>query len=365
MSESVVWQADLPGSHPAAHGPVSFRVAQTDGVIIGVQPQIAHLHRGVEKLLESRDLRQGVMLADRHDWHSAFSSELGFAQTIEQALGIVITERAKWIRTALAELNRCIHHLRWLAANITGYEQELTDELIERAVGITEQATGGRLHPMAVQVGGMRVDLADDLLADLADLTADISRQAAALIEVVGTDDRWRGRGLISAADTVTFGGTGPIARASGSAVDQRFLTPYAGYGELISDGILTVVSRPVDYGDATTRLLVLVEELTVAALCLRESVERVDANPGPIQVRVPRTLRLPEGEHWSATENPTGMNGWLMVSRGDNEPYRVVLRTASFANAQLIAHAAVGQTLADLHALLATGLLVSGDIGK
>ena len=122
------WTLELGSQHPAGHGPITFDLALDgdgdDAIIAWAEPRLIPLHRGVEKLFESRDYRQALMLADRHEWHSAFGSELGLALTIESMSGITVPPRAVWIRTAMAELSRAIHHLRWVGETIGELDRE-------------------------------------------------------------------------------------------------------------------------------------------------------------------------------------------------------------------------------------------------
>jgi len=158
VESSNLWTPPLPPRHPGAHGPVQFYLmseAPDQQRVVALQPELASLHRGVEKLFESRDYRQCLALADRHEWHSAFGSELGLATTIEQALGITVPDRARWLRTTLAEINRVVHHLRWIGATISltagldpthdrlPLSQQCLD-LAERWTDLVEALTGGR-----------------------------------------------------------------------------------------------------------------------------------------------------------------------------------------------------------------------------
>lgn len=379
--ERRTWALDVGDTHPASHGPIALdlRITAAGDVAVGdavgsgevitfAEPLIQPIHRGVEKLFESRDYRQALMLADRHDWHSALGSELGLALTLESMLGITVPERATWLRTLLSELSRAIHHLRWLGetAAVVGPDLAVAQAARaarERLIDLSEQATGGRLHPMVVAPGGLRSDINDEWLEALTAtattvriVAADLARWADGTPELVGV-------GVLPLADAVGFGTSGPVARASGLALDLRFDDPYCAYSELIEAGALTRVVR--EAGDAQARMQVLAEELTISLDCIGACAARLIDQPGPISVRLPRSLRVPEGTGYGWTENPTGINGWLVVSRGGPEPYRLKLRTASFNNAAAMSHVLVGTDVADLPITLMSFLLVAGDLGK
>ena len=366
------WALDVGDTHPASHGPVAFDlgVAASDGheMITFAEPRIQPIHRGVEKLFESRDYRQALMLADRHDWHSALGSELGLALTMEAMLGITVPERATWLRTLLSELSRAVHHLRWLGetAAVVSPDQIVTATARgarEQLIDLLEEATGGRLHPMAVAPGGLRSDVNDPWLEQLATTTAAVRRAAIDLAHWADRITALVGVGVLPLTDAAGFGASGPVARASGLGLDLRFDDPYCAYPELIDVGALTRVVRGA--GDAQARMQTLAQELAVSLACIDLCIARLIDSPGPISVRMPRSVRLPEGTGYGWTENPTGINGWLIVSRGGPEPYRMKLRTASFNNAAALSHLLVGTDVDDLPVTVMSFLLVAGDLGK
>lgn len=372
------WTLDAGSQHPAVHGPIQWQLGiQGDGedaVIATAEPLVAPLHRGVEKLFESRDYRQALMLADRHDWHSAFGSELGLALTIEAMSGMTVPQRATWIRTAMAELNRAIHHLRWLGETIGELADDhsaaiaLRDECRhakESLVWLHEALSGGRLHPMLVVPGGVREDTPADWPEQLRRRAAESSGLADRLLDWISTCSVLAGIGILPREVATSFGVSGPLARASGLALDLRFDDPYLNYAELAEAGTLVRVTRTS--ADAQARFEVLAEELAVSLRCLEAAANELSSAPGaePVNVRLPRSLRVPEGSGYGWTENPTGINGWFLVSRGGPMPYRLKLRTASFANAQASSQVLAGTKLAQLPLAVMSFLIVAGDLGK
>lgn len=378
MSSEQTWTLTLGPSHPAAHGPIALNLrthaeGSSDDTVQWCEPLIHPLHRGAEKLFESRDYRQILALADRHDWLSAFGSELGLALTLEAMLGIQVPPRATWIRTAMAELNRAIHHLRWLGETIgelakTGSDYELRDRCRVARGQLTdlhESNSGGRVHPMLVQPGGVRVDLPPAWSTDVARVAVLLAPLCDELMAWVSSADQLTGVAQVSTADAVAYGVSGPIARASGLALDLRFDDPYVAYAELIDAGVLR---RCVGQdGDAQTRLYLLAAELPISLDCLRFAAEQLEGThaDGAVSVRLPRSVRVPEGSGYGWTENPTGINGWFLVSMGGPTPYRLKLRTASFANAAALSKSVVGLHVGDLPVALMSFLLVAGDLAK
>ncbi len=378
MPNEQTWTLTLGPSHPAAHGPISLNLRTAadgadDDTINWCEPLIQPLHRGAEKLFESRDYRQILALSDRHDWLSAFGSELGLALTLEAMLGIQVPGRATWIRTAMAELNRAIHHLRWLGETIgelahDGDDLEIRDRCRRAREDLTdlhEANSGGRIHPMLVQPGGVRLDLPTGWTDAAIELVSHLDPLCDELVAWTERARHLQGIATLTTVDATAYGVSGPVARASGLPVDLRFDDPYVAYPELESAGILTRVVY--DAGDAQSRLRVLAAELPVSLSCLRFAAERLatEYSGGDIAVRLPRSIRVPEGSGYGWTENPTGINGWYLISKGGPMPYRLKLRTASFANAQALSRSVVGATVSDLPVSLMTFLLVAGDLAK
>lgn len=371
------WTLRLGSQHPAGHGPITMNLkldgVGEDAVVTWAEPQLVPLHRGVEKLFESRDYRQALMLADRHEWHSAFGSELGLALTIESMSGISVPPRAVWIRTAMAELNRAIHHLRWVGETIGECGDDpaafqLRDAARSHRDALLhtyEAMSGGRLHPMLVVPGGVREDTPPQWTDALRSSASGGLEIVDGLSAWVDSRDDFVGVGVLDPTDAIECGASGPVARASGVALDLRFDDPSLAYRDLAESGILQRVTRGA--GDARARLEVLVDELRVSLYCVTAAAEQLDSaeNQGQVNVRLPRAVRVPEGSGYGWTENPSGINGWHLTSRGGPMPYRLKIRSASFANAQAICQAVVGEPVTSLPITLMTSLWVSGDLGK
>lgn len=375
LTGSFIWQPTFGLEHPAGHGPITFILTtdsgqpQPDATITSAVVRVHLAHRGAEKLFESRDYRQMMMLGDRHDWNSSFGSELGLALTIEQALGITAPERATWLRTLMAELNRAIHHLRWLgstAGELGSVEvQTQTAGLREQLVELHESYSGGRLHPMLVQPGGMRLDVPDGWLDQLIGALEQLPTVQQSLNEFFSSDFVGASDGQLSLEDVKEFGVSGPTARASGLELDLRFDDSYCSYPELIDNRIL---NRTVGTsGDNQARFQTLVGELDTSANCITACADRLNSmsTEEPISVKLPRSIRLPHGSFYGWTENPTGINGWFITSTGGPTPYRVKLRTASFNNAQALEKVLIGMPMSQLKSTLMSWQITSGDLAK
>jgi NADH-quinone oxidoreductase subunit D len=359
--------------HPATHGVLRLRIVVDGERIVRAEPIIGYMHRGAEKLFEVRDYRQVLVLANRHDWLSAFANELGVVLGVEAMLGMEVPERAVWARTLLAELNRVLNHLMFLGSYplelgaITPIFYAFRER--EELQAVMEETSGGRMHYMFNRVGGLKADLPAGWLGRVALATGAVRRRLPDLESLIAGNEiiraRTRGVGVLG-LDTITaYGVSGPIARGSGLDIDLRRDQPYLAYGELFgSGGPGRVVTRTE--GDCLARLEVLLEQVKVSLDLADACVDRLGSlDRGPINVKLPKVLKVPEGERYTATENPLGFNGYYLVSRGEKTPWRLKLRSASFNNVSVLAEVLPGHLIADMVAILGSMFFVVGDIDK
>jgi NADH-quinone oxidoreductase subunit D len=359
---------DLGPHHPSAHGALRLRLRLDGDRIVGCEPEVGFLHRGVEKLFEARDYRQIIVLANRHDWLSAFANELGVVLAVERMLGIEVPPRAVWLRTLLAELNRVLHHLMFLGS----YPAELGEAPLstllerERVLGVMEELSGGRMHYMFNRVGGLKEELPEGWLDRAGTATAAV-RAALPGIEDASLgnptfQERTRGVGVLSEAAARAHGVSGPVARGSGLDLDLRRDEPYLAYGELA--GVLRVAGRTE--GDAHARFAVLVDQVAASLDLVDACLDRVRGlPPGPVGVRLPKIVKAPEGATYAWTESPGGINGYYLVSRGEKTPWRLKLRTPGFNNASALPALVEGARVEELVAILGSMFFVIGDIDK
>ncbi|HYN30148.1 MAG TPA: NADH-quinone oxidoreductase subunit D [Dermatophilaceae bacterium] len=359
--------------HPATHGVLRLRVVLDGERVVTAEPVIGYMHRGAEKLFEVRDYRQVVVLANRHDWLSAFANELGVVLGVERMLGMEVPERAVWLRTLLAELNRVLSHLMFLGSYplelgaITPVFYAFRER--EELQAVMEEASGGRMHYMFNRVGGLKEDVPAGWLGRVDDALAAVRRRLPDLESLLVGNEilvaRTRGVGAVSPELVLGYGLTGPIARASGVDVDLRRDDPYLAYGELFAPGGPgRVVTRAA--GDCLARLEVLLEQVHVSLDLADACVDRLSSLPrGPVNQRLPKVLKVPEGALYTATENPLGFNGYYLVSRGEKTPWRLKLRTASFNNVAVLGEVLPGCLVADLVSVLGSMFFVVGDVDK
>lgn len=365
---SLAGDIPLGPDHPTLDGLPSIALDLDGGVVTEAQWIPGTVHRGAEKLFESRDYRQILMLVDRHDWLSAFCSEIGVVLGVERALGLTTPERAQHLRILLCELTRIAHHLAFLApmpgdlpeawrARAWAWRAEILD--------LIEAATGHRVHPMFCQVGGVRGDVDADWVGRVAAAAGGWASDPGGSLPALDgpdlarvLDSSYAGVAVLTAGQALGYGASGPVARASGIDLDLRRDDPYLPYPAF-------EVPTRTD-GDARARIQVLVSELAPSIGLVAWAAHQLAGSVGaPVEVRLPKVVRVPEGSSYTWTENPAGINGYLLVSRNDRTPWRLKLRSAGFGNAAALGPALRGSEVADLPAAIASFLLVCGDVDR
>jgi NADH-quinone oxidoreductase subunit D len=354
--------------HPSTHGVLRLQIVLDGERIVHAEPIVGYMHRGAEKLFEVRDYRQIVVLANRHDWLSAFANELGVVMAAERMLGMEVPVRAVWARTLLAEMNRVLNHLMFLGSYplevgaITPVFYAFRErETLQAAM---EEVSGGRMHYMFNRVGGLKEELPAGWTTRARRAIDDVRRRLPNLENLILGNEifhaRTRGVGMLTPEMIHSYGISGPIARASGVDFDLRRDEPYLAYDQLT----VPVVTR--SKGDCLARFECLLEQAYVSLDLADACLDRLVAlPPGPINTRLPKVLKVPEGSIYVWTENPLGINGYYLVSRGEKTPWRLKLRSASYNNIQVLSELLPGNLVADMVAILGSMFFVVGDIDK
>jgi len=371
---------NLGPGHPSGHGMLRLSLTLDGDRITAAEPVIGYVHRGAEKLFEARDYRQIIVLANRHDWLSAFSSELGVVLAAERLAGIEVPPRGVWARTLLAELNRVLSHLAFLsayppeiaagAAPADGASPEAAARAAfdarERVQAVMEEISGGRMHYMFNRVGGLVAELPAGWLGRVHAAVGQV-RSALPVIGAVvarheGFRRRTRGVGTLTGEQVRQYGVSGPAGRACGVGFDLRRDEPYLAYGELA--GVLRVVTRTE--GDCLARFECLLGQVGASLDLADACASRLAAlPPGPLSARLPKVFKVPEGNMYAWTENPLGINGYYLVSHGGKTPWRLKLRSASFSNVQVLSELLPASRVADLPAILGSMFFVVGDMDR
>jgi len=351
--------------HPATHGVLRV-VLDLDGEkIVRATPVIGYMHRGFEKLAEARDYRQIMALSNRHDWLSAFPNEWGVALAVEKMMGLEVPARAEWIRVIMAEWNRVLNHLMFVGSfalelgAITPMFFAFRER--EEIQHLMEAATGGRLHYSFCRVGGLKEDLPRGFLAASKQLVPHIRTRTIEYRDLLEGNEifkaRTKGIGALPPDVALDYGVSGPPLHATGVAEDARVTEPYGVYGQLD-------VRVPVGAsGDSYDRFLVLLGRIDASLDIIEQALDQVP--PGPVNVKLPKIVKAPEGEVYVRTENPLGQLGYHLVSDGKKNPWRLKMRTPSFSNVQMIPYLLEGALLSDMIAVLGSVFFVVGDIDR
>jgi NADH-quinone oxidoreductase subunit D len=352
--------------HPATHGTLRL-VAHLDGELVtSADVLCGYMHRGYEKLCEVRSYPQVTTLVNRIDWLGSFANEVPFILAAEQLMEVEAPERAVWIRTIFFELSRI--------ANLTLFVGDLALQLgaqtpaflafrdREFVLNQIESATGGRFHPNFDRIGGLKDDLPKGWIASTKAAMRRVREWCVEMEDLVYGNEifetRTRGIGVIPAAIAQSYGLSGANLRGSGVDWDLR------------RDACVGLAYPKLDWkvwthpdGDCFARSWVRLQEIREATKIIDQLLDGLPS--GPIMAKVPRIIKVPEGEAYVATENPLGEMGYYLVSKGDTGPFRVKIRTASFNNISVAPWVLKGVYVPDIIAILASLYFILGDIDR
>jgi NADH-quinone oxidoreductase subunit D len=351
--------------HPSTHGVLRVKLFLDGEKVVKSECVIGYLHRGVEKIAEHRSYQQFAPYVDRMDYIAAVSNGLGYCETIEKLLGVEAPPRAKVIRTILTELGRIASHLFWLGTHALdiGALTPLFYCLREREeiLKIFEKYCGARLTTHAFRIGGLQYEAYDELEKDVERFCKDFDKRVDDY-EALLTENRiWVGRtkgiGIISAADAIAMGVTGPVLRASGVEWDLRKAAPYAAYDQYE----FKIPTRK--NGDTYDRYLVRLEEMRQSRKICLQAITNIPT--GPILGKVGKVLKPPPGEVYHSIEAPKGELGYYAVSDGTTQPYRVRIRPPSLINLEALDQMVRGHLVADVVAIIGTLDIVLGEVDR
>lgn len=353
---------DLGFTHPLRAGLIILDATFDKNILTRVNTQPGGLHRGVEKLFEVRDYRQALSLANRHDWQAPIFGEILLARTVEDSLGVSVPQRAAWLRVLLAEHFRIGSHLAYLSYLEHDQVRGPGPAEAGRAAVLDQNLalTGNRVHPMFVRLGGLTDDVTGDWLRAERDLTLTIRGIAAELRQRFDQAiPRLTGLAVTSPEVIAGFGLTGPVSAAAGIDLDLRRRDP------LLDDGLRALLDdRPAGgAGDASARFGVLLDQLEESCRLIEAVIDGLPS--GPVSVRLPKVVRVPEGDFHQAVEAPWGHAGMFLVSRGQKTPWRLFLRTPGFAHLSAWDAVLPGTPLERLADAVASLPAVSGDVTK
>ncbi|MFZ4536340.1 NADH-quinone oxidoreductase subunit D [Propionivibrio sp.] len=403
--------------HPAAHG-VLRMVLELDGeVVMRADPHIGLLHRATEKLAETKTWVQSVPYMDRLDYMSMMCSEHAYCMAIEKMVGIEVPIRAQYIRVMFDEITRVLNHLLWIGAHgldvgamtMVLYAFREREDLID----CYEAVSGARMHAAYYRPGGVYRDLPDRMpqyreskwksaaevrkinevrSGSFLDFLEDFVSRFPKLLdeyETLLTDNRiWKQRlvdvGIVTPERALQLGFTGPMLRGSGIAWDLRKKQPYEVYDRIDFDIPVGVT------GDCYDRYLVRVEEMRQSNRIIKQCIDWLRVNPGPVisdnhKVAPPSRanmksnmeelihhfklctegIHVPEGQFYSAVEHPKGEFGIYAISDGANKPYRLKIRSPGYVHLSAMDELTRGHMIADVVTMVGTIDIVFGEIDR
>ena len=364
-ADAIDLMINMGPQHPSTHG-VFRLVIWVDGErIVRCEPHVGYLHRGSEKICESEHYNQIITLFDRLDYVGNLNNELAFCLASEKIMDIVIPERAEYIRVILCELNRIASHM--LFYGVYGLDAGAMTPMLyafrerEKVQKLFESVTGARLMHNYIRIGGVKEDLPSDFQERLKNLLDDLKKGIDECDQLLSQNEmflaRTKGVGVISGADAVDFGVTGPTLRASGVAEDVRVTDTYSIY-DRFDFGI------PVGtFGDCWDRFYVRVEEMRESIKIIEQAMDSIPE--GDVFAKVRRIIRPPIGEVFVRTESPRGDLAVFLVSDGTDTPYRVKVRAPSFANLQALKHMLRSAYLADAVLILGSIDVIMGEVDR
>ncbi len=351
--------------HPSTHGVLRVKLRLDGERVISSECIIGYLHRGVEKIGETRTYPQFAPYVDRTDYVAAVSNGLGYCEAVEKLLGAEAPPRARWVRTTLTELQRIASHLLWLGTHALDigamtpvfYCFREREEILK----IFEKYCGARLTTHAFRIGGLLYETYDGFEEDVKKFCHDFLHRVDEYEELLTENRIWiqrtQGVGILTPDDAIAMGASGPVLRGSGVKWDIRKAFPYAAYDQFEFD-------IPVgENGDTYDRYLVRMQEMRQSHRIVLQAIDSIPS--GPIAARIGKVLKPPPGEVYHSIEAPKGELGYYIVSDGSTQPYRLRIRPPSFVNLQVLDQMVRGLLVADVVAVIGTLDIVLGEVDR
>ncbi len=376
--------------HPSTHGVLRLLLEIDGETIVRMTPDIGYLHTGIEKTYEAKFYQQGVPLADRMDYLSPFTNELGYVLAAEKLLGLEPPERAKWIRVLMSEFSRLNSHLVWLgthaidlgAMSVFLYCFREREDILR----LFEMLAGQRMFDSYFRIGGLALDVPLGFFDRCKEFIDRFPSKVDEYEDLLTGNPiflrRIQGVAQISGEDALAMGASGPTLRGSGIDFDLRRDMPYSGYEKFK----FNVIVR--NEGDVYARYMCRVAEMRESAKIIQQCLAGMPG--GPVKADAPKVVlpprekmktqmealiyhfkiitegfTVPAGEVYQAVESPRGELGVYMVSDGTAKPYRVHVRAPSFANLQILPKLCEGRLIADVVAAIGSIDIVLGDVDR
>jgi len=391
MAESRFMTINMGPQHPATHGVLRLLLELDGEIVVKAEPHIGYLHRGVEKLSESLTYPQALTLTDRLDYTSGLSNNLAYCLAVEKLLDIKIPKRAQYLRVLFAELQRIAAHLLWVATHALdlGAMTVLFYAFREREtiMEMLELVTGARLTPSFIRIGGLAADIPDTFLPRVKDFVIDLPKRIDEYETLLTDNIIWKKRtqdiAIMSGAECLDYGVTGPVLRASGVCYDVRKAYPYSSYEDF--DFEIPLGKK----GDVYDRYLVRLQEMRQSNRIVKQAMDNLPEGPiaafdalqvvPPAKEAVTRDIaalirhfkimqegfKPPQGEVYASVESSKGELGFYLISDGSNKPFRMKIRPPSFVNLGALPKMIEGQMVADVVAAIGSIDIVLGEIDR
>lgn len=402
MPETAIMGSDTAGAqrrrmtlnmgpqHPSTHGVLRLLLELEGEMIVSAKPDIGYLHTGIEKEFEVKHYQQGIPLTDRVDYLSNLTNNLAYSLAVEKLLQLEIPAKAQWLRVLLCELQRLNSHLVWLGTHVL----DLGGMTLffwctasrEEILKIFEMFSGQRMMTSYIRIGGLALEpprgWEKAVHKFLNEFPAKIDEYEALLDANPIFKERTQGVGIFPVDDLIDLGVTGPMLRAAGVPWDIRKDEPYSSYERFEFD---VPVRHDNDvYGRYRVRMSEMRESCRIIQQALDgmpEGAWKAEASKVSLPDRekmktqmealiyhfkiVTEGFRVPEGEAYSRVESPRGELGFYVVSDGTSKPYRVFMRTPSFANLMALGPMIEGRLIADVIAIMGAMDFVLGDVDR
>lgn len=390
MNERKTMTLNMGPHHPATHGVLRVMLELDGETIVNATPVIGYLHRGIEKICESRSYQQILPLTDRLDYAAASANNIGYCLAVERLMGIDVPKRAQYLRVIMAELARIMGHHLWLGTHaldigaMTVIFYAFRDR--EMVMAMNEEIAGYRLTPSFIRIGGVAYDATEEFVQKVRKFVEWFPKALEGYHKLLTENKIWTTRtmniGVIPAEEAINHGLTGPSLRGSGVAYDVRKAFPYSSYDDFD-------FQVPIgENGDVYDRYLVRMEEFKQSINIIGQAIENLPAGPvftdnpwlanpslPEVQKDISALIRrfminakgtpVPKGELYSAVEGAKGELGFYLVGNGSEHPYRLKIRSSCFYLASALPRLLVGHMVADAIAIIGSLDVVLGEIDR
>ena len=357
--------------HPATHGVLRVEIKTDSEIVAEAIPHIGYLHRCMEKHSENLDYRGVIPFVDRMDYLASMSMELGYSLAVEKMLGTEVPERAEYIRVIVSELQRIASHLMFFGVYaidlgaFTPFLYAFQDR--EEILRLFEEISGARLLYNYFWIGGVWNDINDEQLRRIQKFVDEMDEKMKTYHTLVGMNKIFRDRtanvGVMDSEEMAyQYGATGAVLRGSGVDWDLRKKRPYGIY-EKFDFNVPVGKGEMGQVGDCWDRYHVRVQEITESIKIIRQALEGIEE--GPVMGKVPKIIKVPEGEIYMRTECPRGELGYHLVSDGGKTPYRLKVKSSCFTHTSMLGELGQGQMIADFVATIGSIDIVLGEVDR